>query len=49
MLFEKRFDAFLIQVYGALVAGKDEVEMTEETEPGVEGDPREDEVELMLG
>jgi len=38
----------LVEEDGALRARHDEVDMDEETEPGVEGDPIEDEVELVF-
>ena len=42
---QKRMYMFLIQHSCALGTGEDEIEMQEEAEPGVEGDPAEDEVE----
>ena len=39
-------DVFFVDVDAALLAGEDEVEVQAEADPGVEGDPGEDEVEL---
>lgn len=42
---EERVHVFLVDFCGALGAGEDEVQVQEEAEPGVEGNPAEDEVE----